>query len=396
MRNFLRRVINSDFLPMNEVRKIKVVLVMAFLLLVTAATVVFAIFFAYPLVVKIVVMAVFALGSAVIFLLVRFNRIMAAIHVSIVYAIALTVFYTRGTDSFYAYLFFYITLTVIVFYQELYIFLSYGTIVLILGGYYVFVNSANLVAAVDIPGAVYAYIILLGIFYLVFLLQMIHSEKVYTDLNLEWVKLNHVIGGYQDFTLFYLEELRKKKNESPLNEDLAYRKAVGEIAVFVCEQLKERGKDITNVLDLYVYIHERGLPKIIESEELSTATKKIANRLDKYLLNRRSDLVSILMNFHTRFRTTEPYRPDRYEYNLGRLASANDEQVLALALAYRYLANEPTDFDQWGQPDRTMSHEEICRLFAIPEMEEFLSDGQEAFFGANADLFQEFLGRKEK
>jgi glucan phosphoethanolaminetransferase (alkaline phosphatase superfamily) len=77
MINFLRRVMNTDFLPMNEVRKIKVVLVMAFLLVVTAATIIFAIFFDYPLVVKIVAMAVFALGSILIFVLVKFNRIMA-------------------------------------------------------------------------------------------------------------------------------------------------------------------------------------------------------------------------------------------------------------------------------------------------------------------------------
>ena len=69
------------------------------------------------------------------------------------------------------------------------------------------------------------------------------------------------------------------------------RKAVDELSVFVCEQLKDKGKEITNVLDLYIYIHERGLAKIIENDELSVSTKKIANRLDKYLLNRRTDVV---------------------------------------------------------------------------------------------------------
>ncbi|MCK7486598.1 MAG: hypothetical protein MZU97_14605 [Bacillus subtilis] len=164
--------------------------------------------------------------------------------------------------------------------------------------------------------------------------------------------------------------------------------------MFVCEQLKDRGKEITNVLDLYIYIHERGLAKIIENEELSVATKKIANRLDKYLLNRRTDMVSILMNFFTRFRATDPYRPNRYEYHLGRLTSATAEQVIAIAFVYRYLATEPTAFDRYGQPDRIMSHEEICQLFAAPEMEEFLSDGQVAFFKENADLFRDHLGRK--
>ncbi len=394
MMNFLRRVVNTDFLPMNEVRKIKVVIVMAFLLIVTAATIGFAFFFDYTNAVKIVVMAVFLFGAGLIYLLIRFNRIMAAIHVTIVYTIALTMFYTQGTDSFYAYLFFYISLTVIVFYQELYIFLSYGTIVVGYGVFYIWIHRANLVAPADIPGSVYAYIVLLVLFYLIFLLQSLHNEKLYTDLNLEWVKLNQVIGSYQDFTLFHLEEIRKKNKGVPFYEDRAFRKAVDELSVFVCEQLKDKGKEITNVLDLYIYIHERGLAKIIENEELSVATKKIANRLDKYLLNRRTDMVSILMNFFTRFRTTDDYRPNRYEYHLGRLAPATAEQVVALAFVYRYLANEPTAFDRYGQPDKIMSHEEICQLFAAPEMEEFLSDGQVAFFKENADLFRDHLGRK--
>jgi len=394
MIRFLRRVVNTDFLPMNEVRKIKVVLIMTFLLIVTAATIGFAFFFDYAAVVKIVVMAVFLLGVGLIYLLIRFNRIMAAIHVTIVYTIALTMFYTQGTDSFYAYLFFYISLSVIVFYQELYIFLGYGTVVAGYGVFYILKHAGNLLAPDDIPGSIYAYVVLLLMFYLIFLLQSLHNEKLYTDLNLEWVKLNQVIGSYQDFTLFHLEEIRKRDKGVPFYEDRAFRKAVDELSVFVCEQLREHGRDITNVLDLYIYIHERGLGKIIENEELSTATKKIANRLDKYLLNRRTDMVSILLNFFTRFRATEPYRPNRYEYHLGRLAPATDEQIVALAFVYRVLAVEPSAFDAWGQPDKIMSHEEICQLFAAPEMEEFLSDGQIAFFKENADLFRDHLGRK--
>ncbi|MFH0992787.1 MAG: hypothetical protein V1761_00390 [bacterium] len=395
MNNFFRRVMNTEFLPMSEVRKIKVVLVMAFLLVITVATIPFSIFFEnYDLVVKIVSLAVFGLGCILIFFLVKFNKIMTAIHVSIVYAIALTLFYTQGTAGFYVYLFFYISLTIIFFYQELLIFLTYGTTVLVLGGLYIGFNQDSLLAATDIPGSIYVYIAILVIFYAIFLMQSLHNEKMYTDLNLEWVKLNHVIESYQEMTFFHAEEIRKREGVSPLYEDLGFRRAVDEISVFVAEQLKEHGKEITNVLDLYIYIHERGLPKILENEEMSVATKKIANRLDKYLLNRRTDMVSILMNFYTRFQTSAFYRANRYEYNLSRLAPNYAEQVLALALVYHFLATEPTGIDEWGQAEKVMSHDEIAQLIGAPEMEEFLSDGQIAFFKDNAGLFQEYLGKK--
>jgi len=394
MKNFLRRVFNTEFLPMSEVRKIKVILVMSFLLLVTAVTIPLSIFFDYELSVKIIVPAVLILTIGIIIVLIRLNKIMASIQITIIYTIALTFFYMQGTSGFYAYLFFFICLTVIVFYQELFSYLTYGTFTLALGVYYVINHQANLAGATALYGTVFVYVGILAMFYLIFLLQVLYNEKMYADLNYEWVKMLHVIDKYQDDTYAYMEELRKGKRKDPLYENVEFQKAVNEISVFVYEQFRDKGKEIGNVLDLFIYIHEKGLDHILRSEELSVATKKVANRLNKYLLNRRSSMMSIIMNFHTRFRETSPYRENRYDYSLNQLTQSNDELIIAMALMYSYLANEVTAADEWGQMTKVMSHDEIYHWFTSDEMSEFLSDAQIAFFKENAELFNEHLGKK--
>ena len=394
MNNFFRRVFNTEFLPMSEVRKIKVILVMVFLTLVTAVTIPLSIFFDYDLIIKIAVIAILVVVLFLTMLLIKVNKIMASIQISIIYTIALAFFYMQGTSSFYAYLFFFIGLTVIVFYQELFSYLTYGTFVTALGIYYVIYHQTNLAGSSNLVGSVYIYIAILAIFYLIFLLQVLYNEKLYTELNYEWVRMIHIIDKYQDDTMSYLDEIQKTNKKDPLYENVDFQKAVQEVSVFIYEQFKEVGKEITNVLDLYIYIHEKGIDHILQSEELSVSTKKVAVRLQKYLLNKRTNMISIVFNFFTRFRDTAPYRENRYDYSLDLLAEKSDEQIIAVAMLYAYLSNEMTIKDQWGQISNSMTHDEIRDWFLSSEMLEFLSDAQIAFFKENEELFKEYLGKK--
>ncbi len=391
MKEFFRRIFNTEFLPMTEVRKIKVALVMIFLFIITVATVPFSFVFDYPLSVKITVLA--ALFSAYVFTIVtmRFGKYRLAMHITILYTLGATMFYAQGTGSFYAYLFFFISLTVLVFYQELAIYLAYGAIITGFGVLYVFLNRAGFVLISGGENGVLLFVMILVLFFLIFLVQIIYSEKLYTDLNYEWVKMNQIIEKYQDQSLYYLEELRKTNKGPLLYEDRNFQKVVGDLAVFLCEQFRDNGKDITNVLDLYIYIHERGLDKILSNEDLSVAMKKIAHRLDKYLINRRTDMMSMVLNFQTYFRPTPEYRDHRYEYHINDFAGTHEEQVIAIALIYQYLATEITGFDKYDAMGKVMTHEEITAVFTNLEALDFFQPEHIAFFKDNADLFEQFL-----
>lgn len=394
MKNFFRRMFNTEFLPMSEVRKIKIILVMIFLLVITAVTIPVSFFFTYQLYVKILGSIGLALAYVLIVLLIRWNKIMAAVQISIIYTIGLTVFYIGGTGSFYAYLFFYIALTIIIFYQELYSYLTFGTLVLGLGLYYLIMHRADLIAAADPSDPFYLYVFILVAFYLIFLVQILYDEKMYIDLNYDWVKMNHLIEMYQETSLTYIVELDRRNGRQQAYEDVGFQRAVGEIAVFLDEQFRDNGKEILNLRDLYLYIHERGLKRILENDEFSVATKKIANRLDKYLLNGRTDMVTMIFNFYNKFRETAPYRENRYEYAIDQIAPNRDEQIIALAILYQFLANEVSRKDEWDPIGHPLSHQDITALIISSEMEDFISPELVAFYKDNIELFQQYLGRK--
>ena len=203
MKTFFQRVFNTEFLPMSEVRKIKVLIVMVFLLVTTLSTVPFSLVLDYSLAFKIGAIALLFVSYVVILLFLRFGRYVIASQLSIVYMLFVTVFYTQGSSSFFAYLFFYILLMIVIFYQELYLFVFYGTLTLGFGISYVLLNQADFVLLGGQQETIFLLIATLSLFYLIFLIQILHSEKLYTELNLDWVKMNQIIDQYQEHSLHY-------------------------------------------------------------------------------------------------------------------------------------------------------------------------------------------------
>lgn len=145
------------------------------------------------------------------------------------------------------------------------------------------------------------------------------------------------------------------------------------------------------MLDLYLYVHERGLAHILENDDFSIPMKKIASRLEKYLIGGRTEMTSMVLNFFTKFQKTEPYKPTRYEYRLDRLSPKREDQILALAMLYAYLATAVTGIDKYDQWTRVLSKDELALLFADPEMQELLSLELIAFFQDNRELFETTL-----
>jgi hypothetical protein len=78
----IKKIFTSEFLPVTEVRKLKVHIVMGFLFVITLITIPFSIFFEYSLLVKILSLLAFVLTYALCILLVKFNKIFTAIHIN--------------------------------------------------------------------------------------------------------------------------------------------------------------------------------------------------------------------------------------------------------------------------------------------------------------------------
>ncbi|MGD9761659.1 MAG: hypothetical protein AB7U52_04420 [Candidatus Izemoplasmatales bacterium] len=392
MIRFFKKILHSEFLPVSEVRKLKVHVVMAFLFIITLVTIPFSFFLDYNLPIKILSLVAFALFYLFCFILVKFNKIFTAIQVSIIYSILLMVFYTRGISSFYAYIFFYITLTIIIFYQEIYSYFIYGTLTLVLGILYTLSYGSGLLLVEDITGSVYIYVAGLVIYYLVSFIQILNNEKLYADLNLEWVKMNNLNSNYQDELLYYVEDMRASMKKSPIYEDLEFQKAAFELSEFIAEQILKDGKQIANLIDLYIYIHEKGLDSILKNDEISIAMKKNSNILGKYLLNQNSDMFSMIVSFYLKFHTTKDYQTDRYNYDLNSITTLTDEQFIAFCLIYLYLHDEISEGSSW----KDLKYEEISvdDIFNKIDLTDFFSEPIIAFYQDNLDLLRKYNKKK--
>jgi hypothetical protein len=206
--------------------------------------------------------------------------------------------------------------------------------------------------------------------------------------------MNHIIHNYQDDILYYLEDIRQDAQKSPLYEDLEFQKAAFELSQFISEQIMKDGREIVNLMDLYIYIHERGLNDILNNQEISVAMKKTTNIMGKYLLTENSDMFSMIIDFYIRFQEADN-KKQRYDYSLHHLSEKTDEQIIAFCLIYSFLSYEIERDLEWHKLDR-IDYDEPEDLFSSTELSEFFSTQVIAFYNDNYDMIKAFLSEQHK
>ncbi len=393
MKAMINRIRNSEFLTFNEVLRLKVSIVTIFLFIFVTLSVPLSSYNSFKNDVDILIPIGFALLLILTMFLTLINLNRWAMHFSIYTIIGLTIFYVGGTDHFYGYILFFVTLTVIIFYQDVMTYLIYGGGITTYGIFYIIENGDAIVginsSGVAISSLTYQAI-LIG-FYLIFLIQFMVSDNIYEKMNNEWVRMNKVLEKYQTFSLQYLKENLEDNKIEPLYKNSKFQQLVSELCVFINEFFEEDGNKIAEVVEFYFFLHDQEIDKIIGDKELPLVTRKYAVELQKYLINSRSELVSILFDFTTLFKGDDKFQENRYEYSLEKLFPNKIDKLLALAILYKYLKTEVTQYDRWGKVARVLTHEEITDLLVSKEFREFISFEQVSFYLDNQELFEKHL-----
>ncbi len=393
MKSMINRIRNSEFLTFNEVLRLKVGIVTIFLFIFVTLSIPLSSYNTFTKDVDILIPIGFALLLVLTMVLTLINLNRWAMHLSIYTIIGLTIFYVGGTDHFYGYMLFFVTLTVIIFYQDIITYLIYGGGITIYGVYYIAQNGQSIVG-INSSGIEYSSLtyqaILIG-FYIVFLIQFIVSDNIYEKMNNDWVKMNKVLEKYQTFSLQYLKEHLEKNEIEPLYKNSKFQQLVSELSVFINEFFEEDGNKIAEVVEFYFFLHDQEINKIVEDKELPLITRKYAVELQKYLINSRSELVSILFDFTTLFKGDKKFQETRYEYSLEKLFNNKIDKILALSILYKYLKTEVTQYDRWGKVARILTHEEITEFLISKEFREFVSFEQVNFYLDNQELFEKYL-----
>ena len=175
-----------------------------------------------------------------------------------------------------------------------------------------------------------------------------------------------------------------------IDEYRAFKK-IKENLQFINEFFEESGDNIAEFVEFYFFLHDQNIDEIINDKKVPTVTRKYAREFKKYLMNERSELISILFNFSTLFKGDSEYDEKRYEYSLEKLFPNKINKLLSLAILYKYLKTEVTQYDKWGKIERVLTHDEITELFVSKEFREFISFEQVNFYLDNQELFEKYL-----
>jgi hypothetical protein len=393
MKTMINKIKNSEFLTFNEVLRHKVAIVTSFLFVFVTLSVPLSSYSNFTSGSDILIPVGFALLLVLTMFLTVVNLNRWAMHFSIYTIIGLTIFYVSGTDHFYGYILFFVTLTVIIFYQDIITYLLYGGGITAYGIFYIIQNGQAIVGlnstGLEFSSLTYQTI-LIG-FYIIFLIQFIVSDNIYENMNNEWVSMNKVLDKYQTFSLQYLKENLEDKEQDPLYKDPKFQQLISELSVFINEFFEEDGNKIAEVVEFYFFLHDQEIDYIVNDKELPLITRKYAIELQKYLLNTRSELISVLFDFTTLFKGDKKFQESRYEYNLEKLFNNKIDRLLGLSILYKYLKTEVTQYDRWGKVSRVLTHEEITELFVSKEFRAFISFEQVNFYLDNEELFEKNL-----
>ena len=395
MKGLLQQIKQSGFLSRNEILKLKVTLVMFFLLVFGGLTVPVSFLEEFSLGIKILVPLTFTFLFSVGFLLLFFNKTRLAMHVSVYTFLGLTYYYVAGSGQLYGYFLLFITLSVIIFYQDITTYLIYGGAVTIFGIFYLGAISDTLIAiegtALQVPAFIYQ-MILLG-FFLVFLVHFILKDSIEEELNKDYLESEGLIQRYNGYALSYIRDYEDREGQTPPYEDTFFQNMVVKLSEYIHQNwaMADVAVDMDEAAEFYFFLHHHNLETIMEKEYLSSTVKRYAQQFDKFKLNKNEDMNTVLMHAASYFKTSYKNSFRRYEYHLGGMFTNRTNRIIALGLIYKYLRTEVTQFDKWGRVDKVLSHQEIKQLFKSKPMRKFITYEDMNFFLENESVFKQQL-----
>ena len=396
MTSIINRIRRSGLLNRNEILRLKVTLVMFFLLIFGVLTIPVSIFEGLSLNIRIIVPFTFTLLFLISFLLLFFKKTRWAMHFSIYTFLGLTYYYVAGSGQLYGYFLLFITLSVIIFYQDITTYIIYGGAVTVFGIFFISTITDEMMlidnAHLQVSPLIYQ-VILMG-FFIIFLIHFILKDSIEETLSKEFFESEKLIQQFQHYALSYVQDYEERESKTPLHEDNFFKMQVMELSKFIAggEMFEEMDEDVEEMSEFYFFLHNHHIDFIMQKENLSATTKEYALQFNKYLVNNNNHMNSMLFRLVCEFKQPYPLSFKRYLHDFDQMFSNRTNKIIALGMLYQYLRREVTQLDKWGRVDKVMTHQEIRSLLTSKPMRKFISYEDMNFFINNEKLFMEKLG----
>ncbi len=393
MRELIEKIKRSEFLTLNELLRVKVTVVMFFLLFFGAFIIPISFFEDLSLGIRIIVPTTFLFLFSITFLLLMFDKSRIAMHFSIYTFIGLTIYYVGGSGQLYGFFLLFITLTVIIFFQDITTYIIYGGALTVYGVIFIQISEEVIINLPDELAGFSAsiYQIILIAFFVIYLLQFILTDTFNENLNEDFLKTSNANDLYQDYIMKYTRELQDRNDTTPLQEDNNFKKSTFEFAKFINYNLPTPYENIDEVVEYYFFIHKYELNRILKSENVTKPALKYAKSFEKYRIDRNSELISICFKANFQLKDGLSIYIQRYNQRLDKLFTNRTNKIIGIAIIYLILNNQITQVDQWGRVNKILDHNEILDLLNTKEIREYLTFEDVNFVLKNQNVFKDNL-----
>jgi hypothetical protein len=394
MRDLLFRIRSSQYLSNNEVLAIKVIFVILLLFIVGSITVPVNILFSSETITQIVFPLSFVVTFLATIILNFSGKPRLAMNASIYSFGIIAASYFSTASPLYIYLMFFALLGILIFYQDFYSFAVYGTVITTFGVIYMFLNLDSFSSEIFALGGTLQVVIYqgtLGTFYIFFLLNFINSEIANDRYIKEFLETKSYTKNYIELIVRLKDAMNDRDRLKAIYDRNSFQQALLELSTFLGEIAGFRAKEIQELVEFYLYLHEIDPDVIINRKDINPKTRSYAKQFKRYLINKNNEFMGLAYELVSETKEGLGSQVKSLETQIQKSYFNSTDRFIATSILYRYLKTEVTQLDKWGRTDETLTHQDIREVLQKSQILNYLNPSEINLFLDNEDLFKRFL-----
>ncbi len=394
MRDLLFRIISSQYLSNNEVLVIKVTFVILLLIIFGSFTVPVNILFSSETITQIVFPLSFVMTFLATIILNFSGKPRLAMNASIYSFSIIAASYFSTASPLYIYLIFFALLGILIFYQDFYSFAVYGTVITTFGVIYMFLNLDSFSSEIFALGGTLQVVIYqgtLGTFYIFFLLNFINSEIANDRYIKEFLESKSYTKNYIELIVRLKDDMNDRDRLKAIYDRNSFQQALLELSTFLGEISGFKAKEIQELVEFYLYLHEIDPDIIINRKDINPKTRSYAKQFKRYLINKNNEFMGLAYELVSETKEGLGSQAKSLETQIQKSYLNSTDRFIATAILYRYLKTEVTQQDSWGRTDETLTHQDIREVLQKSQILNYLNPSEINLFLDNEDLFKRFL-----
>jgi len=394
MRDLIFRIRSSQYLSNNEIVAIKVIFVSVLLFIIGSIAVPINVLFSGVTFVQIAFPLAFVLTFLSTVILNALSKPRLAMNASIYSFGIIAASFLPVASPLYTYLIFFGILAILIFYQDFYSFAIHGTIVTLFGVGFMLLNFETFGSGLFETNQTIQIVIYQGtliIFYVFFLIHFIYGEVVNERYIKSFLESKSYTNSYIELILKLKDSMNDKDKISPIYDRPQFQQALLEVSTFLGEIFGFKAKEVQEMVEFYLYLHEVDPDLIIQKKEINVKTRSYAKQLKRYLINHNNEFMGLAYEMISETQKGLDAKVEDLELKISNSYFTNTDRFIAVLTIYYYLRTEVTQLDKWGRTDEVLTHQSVKNIIQNSHILNYFDASEINFIIENEELLRRII-----